>query len=93
VGRPSRQLYQAPAIDPDTNQPAFRRMSFGGAEGQPRPSLWGPPSAPGGNRDGKHRLEVEFLNTPPGTRVRTESTGTADRFPVLSVGYARMGIA
>jgi hypothetical protein len=86
-------LYGGPAIDPDTGQPAFRPMSFGGAERQPLPSLWGPSSAPAGSRDGKHRLEVEFLNTPPGTRVRTESTGSADRFPVLSVGYARMGIA
>jgi hypothetical protein len=100
-------LYGGPAIDPDTGQPAFRPMSFG-AEGQPlfrslrgerdereamaRPSLWARP-AEAQQRDGKHRLEVEFLNTPPGTRVRTESSGTADRLPVLSVGYARMGVA
>jgi hypothetical protein len=86
-------LYGGPAIDPDTGQPAFRPMSFGGAERQPLPSLWGPSSAPAGSRDGKHRLEVEFLNTPPGTRVRTESSGNADRFPVLNVGYANMGVA
>jgi hypothetical protein len=92
-GGRARNLYQAPAIDPETGQPAFRRMSFGGAERQPLPSLWGPSSAPGGNRDGKHRLEVEFLNTPPGTRVRTESSGNADRFPTLKVGYAQMGVA
>jgi hypothetical protein len=85
-------LYDGPAIDPDTGQPAFRPMSFG-AERPAMPSLWGPGAAQGGSRDGKHRLEVEFLNTPPGTRVRTESTGNADRFPTLSVGYAQMGVA
>jgi hypothetical protein len=87
-----------PLSDPATGRPLFRLQSFrpgdeaGSGQMGRRPSIWDRPSA-APQRDGTHRLEVEFMNTPPGTRVRTESSGNADRFPVLSVGYARMGIA
>jgi hypothetical protein len=90
--RPLLQRINYPSFPRSEEAPLFRERPLT-VERPAMPSLWGPSSGPGGSRDGKHRLEVEFLNTPPGTRVRTESTGSADRFPVLSVGYARMGIA
>jgi hypothetical protein len=85
-------LYDAPAIDPETGQPAFRRMSFG-TEPRERPRIWGPAPAAAAPREGALRVEVDFQNTPPGTRINTETTGTASRLPTLNVGYARMGVA